>query len=208
MDNVHCASCVERFVQCGERSSVDLWEVCAEGLVRLACRVLHLKGRARAASATACGNAPAERAAAVARNTTPTSCDHRSFLSPVLTKLVGSHLPPHRAPSLLAHHLPATSPYVMPPATATKKPSVVYAPLVNAAILALKERSGSSLAAIKKWIAANHPEATNETAIKTALKSGVTKGTLVRVKASYKISELGKKAMKPAKKKAKPKKKV
>jgi histone H1/5 len=90
----------------------------------------------------------------------------------------------------------------MPPASATKKPSVVYGPLVTAAILALKERQGSSIAAIKKWLAANHPEASNESAIKVALKNGVAKSNLVKIKASYKVSDTGKKAMKPAKKKA------
>lgn len=98
--------------------------------------------------------------------------------------------------------MPALFTQVMPPATATKKPSVVYGPLVTAAILALKERSGSSVAAIKKWLAANHPEASNESAIKVALKNGVAKASLVKVKASYKVSDAGKKAMKPAKKKA------
>ena len=56
--------------------------------------------------------------------------------------------------------------------------------MVHAAVGALKEKKGSSLAAIKKYIAANYNcdiEKLN-THIKNAVKAGVTKGTLVQVK--------------------------
>ena len=61
---------------------------------------------------------------------------------------------------------------------------------------------GSSLAAIKKYLAANHPAASNAAALRNALKAGVKKGTLVAVKASYKLSDDTKKAMQKAAKKA------
>jgi histone H1/5 len=57
------------------------------------------------------------------------------------------------------------------------------------AIKALKERSGSSSAAIKKFIVANNNVAFAQHNLKAGLKTGVTNGTLVMVKASYKLSE-------------------
>ena len=62
--------------------------------------------------------------------------------------------------------------------------------------------AGSSLAAIKKYLAANHPTASNAVALRNALKAGVKKGTLISVKASYKLSDDTKKAMQKAAKKA------
>ena len=88
------------------------------------------------------------------------------------------------------------------PAKAATGPK--YGDLAKQAILALKDRTGSSLPAIKKYFAANFKTATNETALKQALKMGVHKGTFVRVKASYKVSAEAKKAS--AKKKAATKK--
>ncbi|XP_072025606.1 uncharacterized protein [Amphiura filiformis] len=58
------------------------------------------------------------------------------------------------------------------------------AAMVQAAIAGLKERGGSSLPAIKKYIAANYKcdVAKLNTYIKAAIRNGVAKGTLVQVK--------------------------
>ena len=82
--------------------------------------------------------------------------------------------------------------------------------MVVAAIKALKERNGSSLPAIKKYIAANYKVDTVKLApfIKKALKSLVEKKVLIQTKGkgasgSFKISPAEKKEKKPAKPKAK-----
>ena len=56
--------------------------------------------------------------------------------------------------------------------------------MVHAAVGALKDRKGSSLAAIKKYIAANYKCDVDKlnTHIKNAVKAGVAKGTLVQTK--------------------------
>ena len=89
------------------------------------------------------------------------------------------------------------------------------AQMVTAAITSLKERNGSSLAAIKKYIAANYKCDVAKLApfIRRFLKKGVADGKLQQIKASYKIvkSKVEKPKKKPVKKpKAdkKPKKKV
>ena len=86
------------------------------------------------------------------------------------------------------------------------------ATMVNAAIKTLKERGGSSLQAIKKYIAANYKVDVEKLApfIKKYLKSAVVKGVLVQTKGkgangSFKLSA-AKKAEKPAAKKPKAKK--
>lgn len=84
--------------------------------------------------------------------------------------------------------------------------------MVHAAIKGLKERGGSSLIAIKKYIAANYKVDVEKLSpfIKRALKSGVAKGDLVQAKGhgangSFKVAAKDK----PAKKAAKsPKKKA
>ena len=84
--------------------------------------------------------------------------------------------------------------------------------MVAAAIAALKDRKGSSLAAIKKYIAANYKVDVVKLSpfIRKALKKGVEKKTLVQVKASYKLGkvEKPKKPKKPKKKKPKKPKKA
>lgn len=86
--------------------------------------------------------------------------------------------------------------------------------MVNTAIKTLKERGGSSLQAIKKYIAANYKVDVEKLApfIKKYLKSAVTKGALIQTKGkgangSFKLSaakkEPAKKAKKPAAKKEK-----
>jgi histone H1/5 len=83
--------------------------------------------------------------------------------------------------------------------------------MVHAAIKGLKERGGSSLIAIKKYIAANYKVDVEKLApfIKRALKSGVVKGDLVQAKGkgasgSFKVASKDK----PVKKASSPKKKV
>merc|ERR1711994_924255 len=80
--------------------------------------------------------------------------------------------------------------------------------MVVAAIKALKERTGSSLAAIKKYIAANYKVDIVKLApfIRKALKKGVESKQLVMVKASYKLSKEAKVEKKPKKKVVKKKK--
>ena len=91
------------------------------------------------------------------------------------------------------------------------------AQMVNAAITSLKERNGSSLAAIKKYIAGNYKVDMVKIApfIRRYLKKGVADGKLKQIKGSFKVDktkvEKPKKAKKPAKKSpkkaaAKPKK--
>ena len=86
--------------------------------------------------------------------------------------------------------------------------------MVNTAIKTLKERGGSSLQAIKKYIAANYKVDVDKLApfIKKYLKSAVTAGALIQTKGkgasgSFKLSA-AKKVAKPAKKVKKVVKKV
>jgi len=76
-----------------------------------------------------------------------------------------------------------------PKAKATGKPKTKpeHPPvksMVNAALKALKERQGSSLQAIKKYIAANYKVDIERLTpfVRRYLKNAVTKGTLVQVK--------------------------
>ena len=64
------------------------------------------------------------------------------------------------------------------------------AAMVKAAVKALKERNGSSLPAIKKYIAANYKYDTVKNArfINKALKTLSEKGALTKVKGSFKLS--------------------
>ena len=83
------------------------------------------------------------------------------------------------------------------------------ATMVVAAITALKERNGSSLAAIKKYMAANYKCDVAKLApfIRKFLKKAVEDGKLKQIKASYKVDKTKiEKPQKPAKKAAKPKK--
>merc|ERR1712061_156759 len=113
-------------------------------------------------------------------------------------------------------------------APAAKKPKAkpTHPPtsaMIAAAIKALKERNGSSLAAIKKYIAATYMVDVVKLApfIRKALKKGVEAKKLIKVKASYKLAKEEKKpkakkvkkspkkaAKKPAAKKAKTPKKA
>ena len=62
-----------------------------------------------------------------------------------------------------------------------------YAKAIETAIVALKERSGSSLPALKKYMA-NMPKFQNHLLLK-ALKKGVEDGSLIKVKSSYKLAK-------------------
>jgi histone H1/5 len=79
---------------------------------------------------------------------------------------------------------------------------------IKAAIIALKERTGSSSVAIKKHMQDNMPadkKWMNGMFLK-ALKDGVAAGEFIKVKGSYKLSAAAKAP--PKKKKAAPKKKT
>lgn len=82
-----------------------------------------------------------------------------------------------------------------------------YSEMIAAAIVALKERSGSSRQAIVKYIAANYKVGDSAgTHVKLALKRGVAKGALKQTKGagasgSFKVAEKPKPAKKPAAKK-------
>merc|ERR1712226_1617671 len=80
--------------------------------------------------------------------------------------------------------------------------------MVKAAIKALADKKGSSLAAIKKYVAANYKVDIVKISpfIRKALKKGVESKALVQVKGSYKLAKEAKKPKKPKAKKPKAKK--
>ena len=95
------------------------------------------------------------------------------------------------------------------PAKKTTGPS--YLDLAKAAIVSLKERNGSSLQAVKKFVAAKKGKGYVNGVFLRALRSAVTGGKLVQVKGSYKLAAKAKAAPKKkaaTKKKAAPKKKA
>ena len=80
--------------------------------------------------------------------------------------------------------------------TKAKKPKAPaahppVAQMVNAAITSLKERNGSSLAAIKKYMAANYKCDVAKLApfIRRYLKKGVADGKLKQIKGSFKVDK-------------------
>merc|ERR1712179_825061 len=77
--------------------------------------------------------------------------------------------------------------------------------MVKAAIKALADKKGSSLAAIKKYVAANYKVDIVKISpfIRKALKKAVVDRALVQVKGSYKLAKEAKKPAKPKAKKAK-----
>merc|ERR1712019_242264 len=96
---------------------------------------------------------------------------------------------------------------------------VPYEKMIKAAIVALKDRTGSSTPAIAKYMKANYdlPDNFGKT-LNRLLKKFVEDGKLIKVKASYKLGSLKtapkkkvvkkKAAPKKAKKGVKPKKKI
>ncbi|KAK7177113.1 hypothetical protein R3I93_001165 [Phoxinus phoxinus] len=113
----------------------------------------------------------------------------------------------------------APAPTAASPAKAPKKKSAVKAKkagpgvgeLIVKAVSASKERSGVSLAALKKALAAGgYDVEKNNSRVKTAIKSLVTKGTLVQVKGtgasgSFKLNKQQTETKKKPSKKAAPK---
>ena len=71
--------------------------------------------------------------------------------------------------------------------TTTAGPS--YLDLAKAAIVSLKERNGSSLQAIKKFVMAKKKTGYVNGTFLRALKSAVAGGKLVQVKGSYKLAK-------------------
>ena len=103
-----------------------------------------------------------------------------------------------------------TNPLTLPnmPSKPTKKatgPS--YFDLIKSAIVALKERGGSSRQAINKFVSAKKGAGFKSGVFNKALKTAVEAKKLVQVKGSYKLAAAAKKAA-PKKKKAAPKKKA
>merc|ERR1719262_2028546 len=108
----------------------------------------------------------------------------------------------------------AAAPKAKTPAKKAAKPKkpAAHPPssaMVKAAIKALADKKGSSLAAIKKYVAANYKVDIVKISpfIRKALKKGVESKALVQVKGSYKLAKEAKKpkVKKPKAKKAKKK---
>ena len=106
---------------------------------------------------------------------------------------------------------PAAAKKVAKPAKPSVHPPV--STMVPAAIAALKDKKGSSLSAIKKYIQANYKGIDMDRLaifIRRFLKKAVTDKTVVQTKGTYKMpkEDQPKKAKKPAAKKAKTPKKA
>ncbi|KAM0925666.1 hypothetical protein ACQ4PT_004055 [Festuca glaucescens] len=106
-----------------------------------------------------------------------------------------------------------------PKAAAPAAAHPTYFEMIKEAIAALKDRTGSSSVAIAKYIEEKHGKSLPpnfKKMLSVQLRSSAAKGKLVKVKASYKLSDAAKKdlpkakpakaAAKPAKDAAKPKK--
>lgn len=101
-----------------------------------------------------------------------------------------------------------------PKKSASKKPAPAhpkYSEMVTTAIAALKERSGSSTQAIKKYIMANYPVNPSivKSRVKMVIKNNVANGTFIQVtgtgaSGSFKLSEKAKKKPAPKKPTKKP----
>merc|ERR1719262_1906422 len=111
----------------------------------------------------------------------------------------------------------AAAPKAKTPAKKAAKPKkpAAHPPssaMVKAAIKALADKKGSSLAAIKKYVAANYKVDIVKISpfIRKALKKGVEAKAILKVKGSYKLAKEAKKpkAKKPKKPKAKKPKKA
>merc|ERR1712076_81426 len=113
---------------------------------------------------------------------------------------------------------PKAAPKAKKAAAKPKKPSAhpPSSAMVKAAIKALADKKGSSLAAIKKYVAANYKVDIVKISpfIRKALKKAVVDKALIQVKGSYKLAKEAKKpkapkkAKKPAAKKPKSPKKA
>ena len=81
-----------------------------------------------------------------------------------------------------------TKPKASKPKKAAKPKGPSYFDMAKAAILALKDRSGSSLPAIKKYIESEIKKDFAPHLLRSALKAGVASGKIVLIKGSYKLS--------------------
>ncbi len=90
------------------------------------------------------------------------------------------------------------------PTSASKKKS--YLEMVHEAIVALKDRTGSSIPAICKWILSEHdsikstPTNTFKNCVNNAIKQGMKNERFVKVKSSYKVNSAWTKKQKAAEK--------
>lgn len=87
-------------------------------------------------------------------------------------------------------------------AKSAKKTHPTYSVMTAEAVRALKERSGSSLPALTKYITTTYSIDVNKHALNKALRDGVSDGKLIKVKASYKLPAAAKEAPKKKKKAA------
>merc|ERR1712076_253914 len=99
---------------------------------------------------------------------------------------------------------PKAAPKAKKAAAKPKKPSAhpPSSAMVKAAIKALADKKGSSLAAIKKYVAANYKVDIVKISpfIRKALKKGVESKALIQVKGSYKLAKEAKPKVKKVKK--------
>jgi histone H1/5 len=80
--------------------------------------------------------------------------------------------------------------------SASVAPKKSYIDLAKEAIIALKDRSGSSSQAIKAYITTTYPGIKfAQHLLRAALKRGADSGNLIKVKASFKLGEAEKKAV-------------
>eukprot|EP00824_Muranothrix_gubernata_P016790 TRINITY_DN34545_c0_g1_i1.p2 TRINITY_DN34545_c0_g1~~TRINITY_DN34545_c0_g1_i1.p2 ORF type:complete len:140 (+),score=46.07 TRINITY_DN34545_c0_g1_i1:108-527(+) len=96
---------------------------------------------------------------------------------------------------------------VVPAATSTKKKKKKatpnhpkYAEMVTEAVATLNDRTGSSVAAIRKYILQSYPipdDVNFKTQLRMGLRRCVSKGHLVKTKASYRLSPEIKAAIRP-----------
>lgn len=87
-------------------------------------------------------------------------------------------------------------------AKSAKKTHPTYSVMTAEAVKALKERSGSSLPALTKYITTTYSIDVNKHALNKALRDSVSDGKLIKVKASYKLPAAAKEAPKKKKKAA------
>lgn len=89
-------------------------------------------------------------------------------------------------------------------APSAKKTHPTYSVMTAEAVKALKERSGSSLPAVTKYITTTYSIDVNKHALNKALRESVSDGKLIKVKASYKLPAAASKEAPKKKKKAAP----
>jgi hypothetical protein len=88
-------------------------------------------------------------------------------------------------------------------AAAPKSTGPSYFDMIKAAVASLKDRTGSSVQAIEKYIKATYPAVDlKHHMLLRVLKSSAASGKLVQIKASYKLAAAEKKAKKAAAPKA------